>query len=755
MSDNQHSPGPPLSPPFRSSQAVPLPYRPGYESPGPEASPDELRRRLREALRMLREKEDALEQKDSDLIMAAELGASLVEDNERLKAECTRLLAAEHEQSARSTAAPDLLEQRPPHDDNAHDHAPHNDQPDSPKERNYDTSHDAETSHAVRLPDDVSIAYASPTQTIHNHHHNQHQHSPSSSHSAEAARRRAAAAALEASAAASRIANLESTLVDAQTQIERARAEARAAQDSDRASERRALRLETELDVATRDLDAAVARCAELEEDKKRLVKEKADLARKVPADGERDRELEEMAELKDRARALEDVVVQLTHARAEMEAEIAGAVEDRERALTRCEELEVMIEEFRGESEAQMARNDDLQWEVETARDAAAKLEARLAVLEPRKRDGAEDVGDRTLFSEVEDRRQALETKHVSLAQKHAGLMKAHSMSINQQERMRSHISRLTQLTSHREGETRIRLLEEALGQSESERQELQHTIMMLEKERAEFDADDDILIGGNSSSSAKGQNQASRADFEVELECLRSRVAQLAAEQDESKAEVRTLRMLKSFETEKLRSVESLLREREDDLQRMKAVNAQIKFDLDQAKDRIRQQRAQLRQQSDEGNLSVLSDSPADSLPATKEVAVQTVQLVRMPFAAELDVAENKLPGTCDAGPDDPSDKENSLCSSTVAHASETSLAVDLPQSSRRSRSLERRPLQVVDSANSTAPPAPPPASKEKPEHRSALGAGVRKPAPGRGGPSHVFVDRKQAQTGECNQQ
>ncbi|KAJ3175487.1 hypothetical protein HDU87_006150 [Geranomyces variabilis] len=735
MADNQLSPGPPSSPPFRPAQAVHLPYRPGYQSPGPEASQDELRRRLREALRMLREKED-------DLRMAAELGASLVEDNERLKAECTRLLAAEHEQlAARSTAPPNLDQQRPPpQHDHAHDNAPHDDHPDTPNERAYDTSHEDETSHAVRRPDDVSIAYASPTQTIH-------------SHSAEAARRRAAAAALEASAAASRIANLESTLVDAQTQIERARAEARAAQDSDRASERRALRLETELDVATRDLDAAVARCAELEEDKKRLVKEKADLARKVPADGERDRQLEEMAELKDRARALEDVVVQLTHARAEMEAEIAGAAEDRERALTRCEELEVMIEEFRGESESQMARNDDLQWEVETARDAAAKLEARLAVLEPRKRDGAEDVGDRTLFSEVEDRRQALETKHVSLAQKHAGLMKAHSMSINQQERMRSHISRLTQLTSHREGETRIRLLEEALGQSESERQELQHTIMMLEKERAEFDADDDIVIGGNTSGSAKGQPQASRADFEVELECLRSRVAQLAAEQDESKAEVRTLRMLKSFETEKLRSVESLLREREDDLQRMKAVNAQLKFDLDQAKDRIRQQRAQLRQQSDEGNLSVLSDSPADSLPTTKDAAVQTVQVVKLP--SELDAAESKLPGTRDAGPDDPSDKENSLCSSTLAHASETSLAVDLPQPTRRSHSLERRPLQIVDSANSTAPPAPLPASKEKPTHRSALAVGVRKPQLGKGGPSHVFVDRKQAQTGECNQQ
>ncbi|KAJ3156807.1 hypothetical protein HDU86_003573 [Geranomyces michiganensis] len=688
----------------------------------------------------------------ADLQIAAEMGSSLCEENERLKAEYSLLLAkmdARKEETSSPAPAVDQPQDLP--------REPHAQPPPS-----YDTSTEDETSHAIRRPNDVSIAYASPTQTIHNH------NSPTSPHSADAARLRAAT--LEASAAASRIANLESTLVDAQHQIERARAECRAAQDSDRASERRAQRLESELDVATRDLDAAVARCAELEEDKKRLAKEKGDLARKVPADGERDRELEEMAELGDRARALEDVVVQLTHARAEMEAEVAIAAEDRERALTRCEELEVMIEEFRQESEVQMARNDDLQWELETARDAAAKLEARLAVLEPRKRDGAEDLGDRTLFSEVEDRRQALETKHVSLAQKHAGLMKAHSMSINQQERMRNHISRLTQLTNHREGETRIRLLEEALGQSESERQELQHTILMLEKERTEFDVDDGMGIGGSSSS---GTGRAPRADFEVELECLQSRVAQLAAEQEESKAEVRTLRMLKSFETEKLRSVESLLREREDDLQRMKTVNAQIKFDLEQAKDRIRQLRAQLRQHSDEGNLSVLSEGPVDNLlsATTKDAAVQTIHVDEIPLTPRSTDLE-KL------GDDSSYDKENSLCSSTMAHASEASLTVDHSDSKTRfssseaacprkrssSLSLDRPPLQSSDSANTAAqrpslPLAPPPPlskpATDRPTVMAAAAANVRKPPVLKAGPSHVFVDRKQAQTGECNQQ
>ncbi|TPX55142.1 hypothetical protein PhCBS80983_g05569 [Powellomyces hirtus] len=716
------------SSPYRHS---PAPYRTAYASPAPDATNQELRQCLREALRSLREKDESLEKKDSDLVMAAELGSSLLEDNERLKSECARLLAEYQSTAAAAVAAAG------------------------------GQTHDHHEDHTQPLRGSTSISFSSPTQTTN-----------SLLFSSADAKRRVEA--VEATAAA-RTADLEATIIELQTQLDRVRQDVRSAQEADRGNERRALRLEGELEVATRDLDSALSRCQELDEEKKKLAKEKGDLARKVKESGDRDKELEELSELRDHTRALEDAVVQLTHARAEMEAELSCAVQDREITIQRCEELEAMTEDIRGESERQIARNDELLWDLESARDMIGKLEARLAVLEP-KPDGANDVGDRTLFSEVEDRRQELETRHVSLSQKHAGLMKAHSMTIHQQERMRNHISRLTQLTNAREGELRVRLLEEALGQSESERQELQHKITLLEK-----DLGTDFQPIGNVGGSGRVQSGGSQADYEVELECLRLRVAQLTTEHDESKRELRTLRMLKSFETEKLRSVEALLREREEELQRLKAVNAQIRFDLEEAKARAKQQRERQRLHDDPNTSITAEELP---IPVTKSVEVQTIHGQHVSQAGtQTDTKSisdtvrddalsypHRSPDVCDKEnvATDMPQHDASVDTSVTTSTASPSFSSTKAQTAASPVSPTPVATATIPSPESAGTPVPPPLVRKTPLGTSGVGNTTPSEQPRKdhppnklrphsktSGPTQVFVKRKQAQESECKQQ
>ncbi|KND05176.1 uncharacterized protein SPPG_00843 [Spizellomyces punctatus DAOM BR117] len=546
-------------------------------SPAPDTSSAELRRRLREAQWALREKDEALEKKDNDLVIAAELGSSLLEDNERLKAECAKLLAEYRSTSAVAVA----IAAHPP------------------------TAFSPTSLHKPSTPGSASSTPISA--------------SPGTNLLEEAKRR---TIAIEAAASA-RIGDLEATILDLQSHVDRLRADIRASQDAERAQERRSQRLESENEVISRDLDAAVSKCQELEEERKKIAKEKAELLRRVKDVGERDKELEELAELRDRSKALEEVVVQLTHSRAEMEAELAEALQDRRHVDQRCEELEAVAEDYRMESERQAARMDELVWELESSRDLIAKLHSRLAVLEPA-RDGPEDAGDRTLFSEVEDRRRELENRHQNLTQKHAGLLKAHSVTIHQQERMRNHISRLTQLTSARQGELRIRLLEEALGQAESEKREMQAKLALLEKGRG---IETDLI--GVEGSNGPDMGTVSPSQYEVQLECLRLRVSQLTEENDDLKREARTGRMLKSFETEKLRSVEAVLREREEELLRLKSINAQIKFDLDEMKSRFKRARGL----DAEGSDKAATDGKAvgaNTSPTSKSTGVQTQCLV-----------------------------------------------------------------------------------------------------------------------------
>ncbi|KAI8824897.1 uncharacterized protein EV422DRAFT_516693 [Fimicolochytrium jonesii] len=661
-----------------------------------------LRQQLEEALRQLRERDEHIEQKDNDLVMAAELGSSLLEDNERLKADCTRL-AAELEELAAAQRGMSLNHHPPP----------------------------TPSQHFVRHPHQQSGNFTpSPTGVA-----------------ILDAKRRAEEAE---SSAISRIGELEATISELQAQLERLRQDVRHSQEAERAAERKAALAETELAVATRELNGALTKCQEIDEDRRKVLKEKTEIMKKLKEAADREKDLEELAELRHHNRALEDAVVQITQARAEMESEVAAATHETDALARKCEELEAMIEDYRTDSERHLARNDELVWELESERDRLSKLEARLAILEPKKEGGVEDEGDRTLFSEVEDRRQALEDRHVNLTQKHAGLVKAHSMTVHQQERMRNHISRLTQLTNAREGELRISLLEEALGQAESEKQELQVKIALLEKSRSDYAGLDNRggMIG------ARNAPQGTQVDNEIELECLRLRVGQLAAEQEETTRELRTLRLLKSYETEKLRSAEALLREREEELVRLKSSNSQIKFDLDEAKAWMKRFRALGPDAAAASRRESTGSSGVAVTEETRTVLVQSQSGHPKPVSSTAPVEASNPRIT-------PSQLPSRVTKSKAA--TNENVTPDAGHARMDSKPAPDSYASISDItvlADSTNTPATSLATEDSNKHRAAQKARIASRASsGQGearGPAHVYAGRIQTNpAGECNQQ
>ncbi|KAL2919963.1 hypothetical protein HK105_200029 [Polyrhizophydium stewartii] len=290
-----------------------------------------------------------------------------------------------------------------------------------------------------------------------------------------------------ASVLAERLRDLEMAHLDLQSRHDAAVAEAKRAAESERNARAWSRRIEANNDELSRAMQELSEQLDAAETDRRRLARERQDAHSRLQAlEAEQDGGSSHLAVLAD----------ELERARAQIEAMAAGwhemeALRDRHAAeaedlLARCGELEAMLEAaraFRDEAEAEAHRADQLAMELEEERERLAAAMARLAVFEPTLETAEQDAGSRTLLSEVEDRRQALARQHSSLARKHVSLMAAHKTSLFQQERMRMHISRLSQLTQRQSSESRIQMLEQELAQSRSERRELERRAARLER--------------------------------------------------------------------------------------------------------------------------------------------------------------------------------------------------------------------------------------------------------------------------------
>ncbi|KAJ3179504.1 hypothetical protein HDU85_004777 [Gaertneriomyces sp. JEL0708] len=511
-----------------------------------EASRNELEVRLREAYHHLRERDEAIVKKDKDLVIAAEFGSQLLEDNEALRSELAKLQA--EAQHFRQRGAPSPL--------------PSQSSPQVP-----------ETPHVRGTPQS--------TQDL---------------------QRRTAA--LEASAA--RVIDLEQNVLELQSLLERMQNDLRVAQEAERNTERRVQRCEAENAVITKDLNAAAGKCQDLEEEKRKLAKEKGELARRC-------KELEEVASkagmittYKDQVEKLEIFVKQVTANRQEMESQLSYKARELEDSQNQYQELESMMEEYRTETSRQTSRIDELTWDLESAREFIKKLESRLSVLEPQS--AGPFTANKTLFSEVEDRRKELESRHQSLSRKHATLLKAHSVSMHERERMRNHIWRLMQVMGSKESEVRVRILEEALGQVESEKTELAGKVEVAEKKlrrlrrklKKRGSDDNDIVDHDDDASSDEewdiyGEDSLADDDNRREpnssdLELLQHRLHHLTTHCATMQKSLRTAEIIRNHESEKLRNVETILREREDELGRVKRLLAKARWETDELRARLR---------------------------------------------------------------------------------------------------------------------------------------------------------------------
>ncbi|KAI9007072.1 hypothetical protein BC832DRAFT_591683 [Gaertneriomyces semiglobifer] len=511
-----------------------------------EASRNELEVRLREAYQHLRERDEAIVKKDKDLVIAAEFGSQLLEDNETLRSELAKVQA--EAQHLRHRGAPSPL--------------PSQSSPQVP-----------ETPHVRGTPQS--------TQDL---------------------QRRTAA--LEASAA--RVIDLEQNVLELQSQLERMQNDLRVAQEAERSTERRVQRFEAENAVITKDLNATAGKCQDLEEEKRKLAKEKGELARRC-------KELEEVASkaemittYKDQVEKLEMFVKQVTANRQEMESQLSYKARELEDLQNQYQELESMMEEYRTETSRQTSRIDELTWDLESARDFIKKLESRLSVLEPQS--AGPFTANKTLFSEVEDRRKELESRHQNLSRKHAMLLKAHSVSMHERERMRNHIWRLMQVMGSKESEVRVRILEEALGQVESEKTELAGKVEVTEKKLRRLrrklkkrgsddndivDRDDEAssdeewdIYGEDSLADDDNRRERNSSDFEL----LQHRLHHLTTHCATMQKSLRTAEIIRNHESEKLRNVETILREREDELGRIKRLLAKARWETDELRARLR---------------------------------------------------------------------------------------------------------------------------------------------------------------------
>ncbi|KXS17932.1 hypothetical protein M427DRAFT_153487 [Gonapodya prolifera JEL478] len=397
----------------------------------------------------------------------------------------------------------------------------------------------------------------------------------------------ARAPALTAAATEAHILRIEKQAGDLQTRLESCEEQLKAAEIARDKAERR--RVEA-VEQARRDADFAARRIEQLEEECGQFRAERADQSKK-----ERDNkraDSDEVNELRKRVEDLEDVLVSVERERDACVREAGQHTEEIEALLARCRELEercIEVDSLReGEAacftrifelEAVLVREKETVEELQAAVRRLGGDESGFAPTKPSPEDDGEaDSNGKSLFSEVEDRRKEWESKHRDLSAKHAGLVRAHNMSIHQQERMRNHISRLSQLSIAKGDQERVRRLEAALAQRESENKELTAKITALEKG-----------AGGGRLLVEIGGSQGGPKGVEA-LGPLRLRLQHLTAENEALRRENRTGRMMRLGETEKLRTTEKMLAHRDQELEMERAKLANIKFELDDLKLRIK---------------------------------------------------------------------------------------------------------------------------------------------------------------------
>jgi hypothetical protein len=235
-----------------------------------------------------------------------------------------------------------------------------------------------------------------------------------------------------------------------------------------------------------------------------------------------------------------------------------------------KCAQLEELLEMYQADRNI-LAERDlqimDLNSQLDNLNEAYLAIKVRLAVFEPSV-DSAPDKGCKTLLGQVEDRRQELEQENLDLSQKHKGLLKIHQISLSQQGKLQNHLNRLKQIASSDTAREATIYFESALAQAESEKKELEERIRELEQRPI-----------GSMVSTISGSCDKDSALLSIMYE-------QQATEINSLKDQLKTVRLIKQNESDKLFKANRLLSERENELEQLKVQCANAQFQLDEYK-------------------------------------------------------------------------------------------------------------------------------------------------------------------------
>jgi chromosome segregation ATPase len=249
----------------------------------------------------------------------------------------------------------------------------------------------------------------------------------------------------------------------------------------------------------------------------------------------------------------------------------ISSLKQENSNLLVRLEEAERLVESYqsyREKAEECEQRIEELQFELESSQEINKKLIGRLSAIEPVDTQ-EQDQGSKTLFGEMEDKRQELINVYQELETKHA-------QSIHRQQRMKNHIARLSQLSSLDKSEEKILMLEQALAQCESEKMELEDRLDKVRRQNsimmpADWEGSLDLADGDDSSEKYR--------IMEIQLQSL-------IEECEGLKKQNKTLRLVKTSETGKLHEALLNLNEKNKELESIQRAFAKLKFDFDELK-------------------------------------------------------------------------------------------------------------------------------------------------------------------------
>lgn len=144
-------------------------------------------------------------------------------------------------------------------------------------------------------------------------------------------------------------------------------------------------------------------------------------------------------------------------------------------------------LKEVEAEFEVKNREVIELTYLLEESRQTCLILTSRFEASLGSEASNSYPASSTSLLSEIEDRKKELETECKKLKDKTQGLTKMHLLSIQEQERLKSRISRLLQVSCSQADKDYITRLESLISQMESEKEEMIHKISALLRENEE----------------------------------------------------------------------------------------------------------------------------------------------------------------------------------------------------------------------------------------------------------------------------